>query len=102
MIAENPDTVKAFVAAAAKGYKYAINQPKEAADILLEAAPDLDKELVRKSQEWLADKYQDDAAQWGEQKLAVWRNYADWMTSNNVLEGEFNPAKAFTNDFFTN
>ncbi|MET4559722.1 ABC-type nitrate/sulfonate/bicarbonate transport system substrate-binding protein [Lysinibacillus parviboronicapiens] len=99
MIAENPDTVKAFVAAAAKGYEYAINQPKEAADILLEAAPDLDKELVRKSQEWLADKYQDDAAQWGEQKLAVWRNYADWMTSNNVLEGEFNPAKAFTNDF---
>lgn len=67
MISENPDTVKAFVAAVAKGYDYAINQPKEAADILLEAAPDLDKELVHKSQEWLADKYQDDAAQWGDQ-----------------------------------
>lgn len=99
MISENPDTVKAFVAAVAKGYEYAINQPKEAADILLEAAPDLDKELVHKSQEWLADKYQDDATQWGEQKLAVWKNYADWMTSNKVLEGEFNPEKAFTNDF---
>lgn len=99
MISENPDTVKAFVAAVAKGYEYAIHQPKEAADILLEAAPDLDKELVHKSQEWLADKYQDDATQWGEQKLAVWKNYADWMTSNNVLEGEFNPEKAFTNDF---
>ncbi len=99
MISQNPDTVKAFVAAAAKGYEYAINQPNEAADILLEAAPDLDKELVHKSQEWLVDKYQDDATQWGEQKLAVWKNYADWMTSNKVLEGEFNPEKAFTNDF---
>ncbi|EON72328.1 ABC transporter substrate-binding protein [Lysinibacillus sphaericus] len=99
MISQNPDTVKAFIAAAAKGYEYAISQPKEAADILLEAAPDLDKELVHKSQEWLADKYQDDATQWGEQKLAVWKNYADWMTSNKVLEGEFNPEKAFTNDF---
>lgn len=95
-----PGYGKGICCGRSKGYKYAINQPKEAADILLEAAPDLDKELVRKSQEWLADKYQDDAAQWGEQKLAVWRNYADWMTSNNVLEGEFNPAKAFTNDFF--
>ncbi|MFY0520632.1 ABC transporter substrate-binding protein [Lysinibacillus sp. UGB7] len=99
MISQNPDTVKAFIAAAAKGYEYAISQPKEAADILLEAAPDLDKELVHKSQEWLADKYRDDATQWGAQKLAVWKNYADWMTSNKVLEGEFNPEKAFTNDF---
>ncbi len=99
MIENNPDTVKAFVAAAAKGYEYAIEHPSEAADILLEAAPDLDKELVHKSQEWLADKYQDDAAQWGEQKLSVWENYANWMSSNQVLEGEFNAEQAFTNDF---
>ncbi len=99
MIKDNPDVVKAFVAATAKGYEYAIAHPSEAADILLEAVPDLDKELVHKSQEWLAGKYQDDAVQWGEQKLAVWENYADWMTQNNVLEGDFNAQQAFTNDF---
>lgn len=54
---------------------------------------------MHKSQEWLADKYQDDAKQWGEQKLSVWENYAKWMSSNQVLEGEFDAKKAFTNDF---
>ncbi|WP_333880438.1 ABC transporter substrate-binding protein [Lysinibacillus capsici] len=99
MIQDNPDVVKAFVAAASKGYEYAIENPSEAADILIEAAPDLDKALVQKSQEWLADKYQDDAKKWGEQKLSVWENYAKWMSSNQVLEGEFDAKKAFTNDF---
>jgi len=99
MIQDNPDVVKAFVAAASKGYEYAIENPSEAADILIEAAPDLDKALVHKSQEWLANKYQDDAKQWGEQKLSVWENYAKWMLSNQVLEGEFDAKKAFTNDF---
>lgn len=99
MIQDNPEIVKAFVAATAKGYEYAIKHPSEAADILLEAAPDLDKDLVHKSQEWLADKYQDDASRWGEQKLVVWENYAEWMTKNKVLEGKFIAEKAFTNDF---
>ncbi|WP_339279883.1 ABC transporter substrate-binding protein [Lysinibacillus sp. FSL P2-0066] len=99
MIQDNPDVVKAFLAAASKGYEYAIENPSEAADILIEAAPDLDKALVHKSQEWLANKYQDDAKQWGEQKLSVWENYAKWMLSNQVLEGEFDAKKAFTNDF---
>ncbi|WP_163100767.1 ABC transporter substrate-binding protein [Peribacillus alkalitolerans] len=99
MISDNPETVKAFVHAASKGYQFAIDNPSEAADILLKGAPDLDTELVKKSQEWLAPKYQDDAPRWGEQKHEVWKNYADWMTENKLLEGEFDPEKAFTNEF---
>lgn len=99
MIQENPDTVKAFVAAAAKGYKDAINNPEEAAGILSAAVPELDEKLVLESQKWLSTKYQDDAPRWGEQKLEVWKNYADWMIDNGVLEGEFDPEKAFTNEF---
>jgi ABC-type nitrate/sulfonate/bicarbonate transport system substrate-binding protein len=99
MIAENPDTVKAFVKAAAKGYKFTIENPGDAADILLKAAPDLDPELVKKSQEWLAPKYQDDAPRWGEQKLEVWENYASWMYENGLLETELEAKKAFTNEF---
>ena len=48
MIKDDPETVKSFVAAAAKGYEYAINHPNEAANILLEAVPDLDKTLCIK------------------------------------------------------
>ncbi|MDZ5470496.1 ABC transporter substrate-binding protein [Bacillus sp. 31A1R] len=99
MISDNPETVKAFMKAAAKGYQYTMDQPAEAADILLAAAPDLDADLVKKSQEWLASKYQDDAPRWGEQKLEVWENYANWMLENKLLEGELDAEKAFTNEF---
>lgn len=99
MIESNPETVKAFVKAASKGYGYTIENPKEAADILLKAAPDLDEELVKKSQEWLAPHYQDDASRWGEQKLDVWKNYADWMFENGLLDKKLEAEKAFTNEF---
>lgn len=99
MIAEKPETVKAFVAAASKGYQFAIEKPEEAAGILTKAVPELDAELVLESQKWLADKYQDDAPRFGEQKLEVWKNYAEWMKENGVLEGDFDPQKAFTNEF---
>ncbi|WP_313801260.1 ABC transporter substrate-binding protein [Cytobacillus sp.] len=99
MIESNPETVKAFVKAASKGYGYTIDNPKEAAEILLKAAPDLDEELVKKSQEWLAPHYQDDASRWGEQKLDVWKNYADWMFENGLLDKKLEAEKAFTNEF---
>lgn len=99
MVAEKPETVKAFVAAASKGYQFAIEKPEEAAGILTKAVPELDAELVLESQKWLADKYQDDAPRFGEQKLEVWKNYAEWMKENGVLEGDFDPKTAFTNEF---
>lgn len=99
MIDEHSDTVKAFVKAASKGYEFAIDKPEEAADILLKAVPDLDSDLVKKSQEWLSTRYQDDAARWGEQKLEVWENYANWMYDNKLLEKKLDSNKAFTNDF---
>lgn len=99
MIAKESETVKAFLHAASKGYEFAIEEPEEAAAILIEAEPDLDTDLVQASQKWLSSKYQDDADRWGEQKQEVWSNYADWMKKNDLLEGEFVPEEAFTNEF---
>lgn len=99
MISSNPEVVKAFVKAVSKGYEFAIANPDAAADILIKAVPDLDAELVKKSQEWLAEKYQDDAPRWGEQKLEVWENYAAWMLEHGLLEKELDAEKAFTNEF---
>lgn len=99
MINENPDTIKKFLQAVSKGYQFAINNPEEAANILINAVPELDADLVKKSQEWLAPKYQDDAPRWGEQKLEVWQNYADWMFENELLENELDAKKAYTNEF---
>ncbi|GIN56983.1 ABC transporter substrate-binding protein [Lederbergia ruris] len=99
MIEKDPDTVKAFMKAVSKGYQLAIDNPEEAAEVLIKAEPDLDEELVRKSQEWLATRYQDDAARWGEQKQEIWQNYMDWMLEKKVLEKEIDVKQAFTNEF---
>jgi ABC-type nitrate/sulfonate/bicarbonate transport system substrate-binding protein len=99
MIKNDPDTVKEFMAALTEGYQFAIENPTDSAEILLKAVPELDQELVKKSQEWLASKYQDDAPRWGEQKLEVWKNYSTWMFENGLLEKELEAEKAFTNEF---
>ncbi|QVY63050.1 ABC transporter substrate-binding protein [Cytobacillus gottheilii] len=99
MISSNPEMIEAFLEGASKGYEYVIENPAEAADILIEAVPDLDPELVKKSQEWLAPRYQDDADQWGAQKLEVWENYGNWMFENGLLDGELDAEKAFTNEY---
>ncbi|MDP4096023.1 ABC transporter substrate-binding protein [Paenibacillus sp. P96] len=95
----DPELVKAFMSATAKGYQYAIDQPEKAAEILSKAVPELDKELVLASQKWLSPRYQDDAAQWGVQKTEVWKNYSDWMYERKLLDKPLEVEKAFTNDF---
>lgn len=98
-ISEKPDLVRRFMAATAKGYEFAIEHPTEAADILLKYAPESNPDLVRRSQEWLSPRYQAEAARWGEQKLEIWRGYADWMTDRGLLPRRIEAEKAFTNEF---
>jgi ABC-type nitrate/sulfonate/bicarbonate transport system substrate-binding protein len=99
MVEKDPDLVKAFVHAAAEGYQYAIDNPEEAADILLDYEPDLDPELVKKSQAWLSPRYQDDAAQWGIQEKERWEDFITFMTDNNIIDEPLKAEEAFTNTF---
>ncbi|ABU56791.1 ABC transporter substrate-binding protein [Roseiflexus castenholzii] len=99
MIAEKPDLVRRFLAATSAGYRFAIEKPDEAADLLLKAAPELDATLVKRSQQYLASQYQAEAPRWGEQKLDVWRDYAQWMTDHGLIARMIEPEKAFTNEF---
>lgn len=98
MIANDPKTVTAFVAATARGFEFAIENPAEAADILLAANPDLDAGLVYASQEWLANEYQAEAVQWGIQTGAVWQAYADFLIDGGIIES-FDGEGAYTNEF---
>src|SRR5699024_12283890 len=72
-------TVEAFVHAAIKGYEYAIDNPDEAAEILIDSEPDVDAELIKQSQKWLSEKYQDDADQFGIQEKERWEMTKDFM-----------------------
>jgi NitT/TauT family transport system substrate-binding protein len=99
LIEQKPELVRSFLKAASRGYEFAIGHPEEAADILLEAAPELDRELVVASQRYLAGEYRAGASRWGEMTLEVWERYAGWLDKNGLLEGGFSASEAFTNDF---
>lgn len=99
-IEDRPEIVKGFLAATSKGYEYAIEHPDEAAEILIKYSPETDAELIRRSQEWLSPRYQDDAAQWGEQSLEVWQEFGAWLAERDLLSGpDFTADDAFTNEF---
>jgi ABC-type nitrate/sulfonate/bicarbonate transport system substrate-binding protein len=98
-IEEKPGVVRRFVAATSKGYAYAIENPAEAAEILIKYSPETNPELIRNSQEWLSPRYQDDADQWGAQSLEVWQEFGEWMAESDLLPGLFDPESAFTNEF---
>lgn len=98
MIAENPEVVAAFVQATARGYANAIADPETAAEILLEAVPELDSDIVQNSALWLADQYQADAPRWGQQELAIWQGFTDFLI-DNALIAELDVETVFTNEF---
>ena len=102
LIKNDPDLVKKFMKATSMGYNYSIKHPDEAGKILLKAVPELDKNLVIPSQEFLATQYQADASKWGLMKASVWENYAKFMKKNGLIKKDLNVKEAFTNEFLPN
>jgi ABC-type nitrate/sulfonate/bicarbonate transport system substrate-binding protein len=98
-IADRPQIVYRFLRAVSRGYQLAIENPDEAAAILLGAVPELDSELVYASQAWISPRYQAEAARWGEQSLVVWQGYSNWMLENGILAEGMDAEAAFTNAF---
>lgn len=96
---KNPDIAESFMHATARGYKFAIENPGEAAEILLKHTPEADPQLVNKSQQWLSPRYRDEAPYWGYQEKAVWENFGKWMLEHGLIEKEFAAEQAFTNEF---
>ena len=67
-----PEMTKKFLEATAKGYRYAIEHPKESAEILHKYAPDYSLEMLTMSQEYLAGKYMEDTKRWGESERILY------------------------------
>ncbi len=100
-LAQNPTAVKAFLAALSKGYAFAVEDPGGAADILMEAAPELksNPELVYASQEFLAGEYIADASRWGEFDPERWAAFFRWLNENALLSAPIDVSAGFTNEF---
>ncbi len=96
---ENPNTAKAFMEAVSKGYEFAIQNPQEAAEILCKAAPELDKELVLASQNYLANEYQADAEYWGYIDAERWNGFYQWVNEKQLVEDEVPLNTGFSNEY---
>ena len=94
-----PDVVKAFVRAAKRGYEYAIKHPKDAGDILLDAAPELSADLVQASAKYLAKQYQADAKSWGVIDKSRWDAYFKWLNDKNLVENKLDVNSGWTMDY---
>lgn len=96
---EEPETAKKFLTALRDGYEYAIENPEDAANILCEAAPELDPELVKASQEYLAGQYKAEVEQWGYIAPERWNGFYQWLNENQLVETEIPENAGFSNDY---
>ena len=95
---ENSETAKKFMKAVNRGYNYAIENPLDAAEILLRHAPELNRELVVQSQRYLQTRYKGDARRWGEIDPQRWGGFYHWMFDKGLLETNIG-AGGFTNEY---
>ena len=77
----------------------AIDDPDAAAELLYGHVPDYDKEMLKKSQEYLADKYMEDTDTWGLMKDEVWDNYASFLKEYGVISEVLPASDCYTNEF---
>lgn len=97
-LTDRPEVVTAFLEGVSEGYQFAIDNPDDAATILLEAVPELDESVVRASQRWISGQYAADAPQWGHQEASVWEDYGNWMIERGIIDN-FDAQAAFTDAF---
>lgn len=96
---EKPEIAQAFMGAVCKGYEYAAEHPSDAADILLQAAPELDEKLVRNSQEYLSRQYLAEAEHWGIIDADRWNAYYGWLNEKKLVEQEIPQDTGFDNSY---
>ena len=104
------EALRKFMRATARGYEYARAYPREAAQMLIDAAPAgtfPDEGLVFESQEYLSPRYADEGKKWGVQTKESWRDYPAFMIANKaVFDAEGKPVTAmdfdalYTNELF--
>lgn len=99
---ENPDTAKAFMEATAKGYAYAVENPKEAADLLIagDTTGSLagSADLVYASQEWISSQYLAENTPWGQIDPERWNSFYQWLSDHSLTAHDLT-GTGFTNEY---
>lgn len=104
-LSSNPDAAKAFLKATQKGYEYSIENPEEAAEILIKSdetgSLTGSETLVTESQKWISEQYIADAGRWGYIDPQRWDRFYAWLWDNQLVEKELPAGTGFTNDYLS-
>ena len=98
----SPETAGAFLDATARGYRYAAEHPREAADMLIAGdntrSLEDSRELVYASQEWISAQYIADAAGWGVLDPERWDAFYGWLYENELTAHDLR-GTGYSNDY---
>lgn len=104
-LANDPDTAKAFLAATKKGYEFAVENPEEAAKILVDGDTTGSLrdslELVTESQKWISKQYVADAQSWGVIDASRWDGFYAWLWENKLISTELPAGTGFSTDYLS-
>ena len=99
----DPDTAKAFLQATEKGYRFAIDNPDEAAQLLIDGDETHSlvgsEELVKASQKYLSAQYIADASAWGYISPERWDGFYAWLYSEGLITKELPAGAGYSNDY---
>jgi putative hydroxymethylpyrimidine transport system substrate-binding protein len=85
---ENPDRIRAFISALARGTTYAAAHPQEAADDIVEAGKGLDPAQTRAEVDATLPLLKPEQARpYGQMDAAEWQRYGSWMADHDLIEG---------------
>ncbi|MDP9364732.1 MAG: ABC transporter substrate-binding protein, partial [Chloroflexota bacterium] len=95
-VAGDPETVRAVLAAAQRGYAEAAVEQGAALDALAAASPELDRAVEAEGLALLAPAWTEGVPAFGTQDPERWRAYAAWMAGRGLIPAELDPGSAFT------
>lgn len=99
MVEDDPELVRDFLAATARGYWVAVDDPDRAASLLLAAVPELDRDLVEASTIYHSSRFVEGGQPWGHQEAQVWSDFGDFLVDSGLLDEPIDTSAAFTDDF---
>ena len=102
---ENPETVRAFVRATARGAAWAHQNPEEAIDVLVDHEPELGEVRENQLDKWIAmsTEYMLSEAVsehgWGWNEPEPWEATHETLAAGDFLESEVDPDAVWTNEY---
>lgn len=95
----NPEEASAVIQAIKRGYQYAMRNPEEAADILIQHAPELEeqRDFVVASQTWISERYADAPEEWGFINAERWDTFYDWLYENDLIKVDLTETDLYSN-----